>query len=128
MKLIMEPGDSIRRVGFKRWYERQLIEGHVYLVTALLAALLAALLMAVCVEDFGFNAPFEKVFRLLAIIFTAGLIAYFGARRFTLMPSLISPRKPGAPQRSPRRAASAGRTRTFPDPLTAATPPWHQTP
>jgi hypothetical protein len=29
--------ESIRKQGFRRWYERRLIEGHLYLVTAVLA-------------------------------------------------------------------------------------------
>ncbi len=33
-------GDDIRRRGFRRWYERQLIESHAYLVTAFLALVL----------------------------------------------------------------------------------------
>ena len=35
----MTPADGIRRLGFHRWYERQLIESHVYLVTGLLSRL-----------------------------------------------------------------------------------------
>lgn len=38
----MGPADSIRKIGFRRWYERQLIEGHLYLVTAVLALILFA--------------------------------------------------------------------------------------
>ena len=29
----MEPADSISRLGFARWYERQLIEGHAWFVS-----------------------------------------------------------------------------------------------
>jgi len=36
MKLV----DDLRRLGFRRWYERQLIESHAYLVTAFLALIL----------------------------------------------------------------------------------------
>ena len=35
-----EIGAEIRRRGFRRWYERQLIESHAYLVTAFLALIL----------------------------------------------------------------------------------------
>lgn len=37
----MTIGDRIQKLGFKRWYERTLIEGHVYLVTAILGMTLA---------------------------------------------------------------------------------------
>jgi phage FluMu protein Com len=36
MKLV----EDMRRLGFRRWYERQLIESHAYLVTAFLALIL----------------------------------------------------------------------------------------
>jgi hypothetical protein len=36
----VEIGEEIRKRGFRRWYERQLIEGHAYLVTAFLALIL----------------------------------------------------------------------------------------
>jgi len=36
----LEIGEEIRKRGFRRWYERQLIEGHAYLVTAFLALIL----------------------------------------------------------------------------------------
>lgn len=34
-------GERIQKLGFKRWYERTLIEGHVYLVTAVFGLILA---------------------------------------------------------------------------------------
>ena len=37
----MQAARYIRERGFRRWYERQLIESHAWLVTALLAALMA---------------------------------------------------------------------------------------
>lgn len=37
----MTIGERIKKLGFERWYERTLIEGHLYLVTALLGLTLA---------------------------------------------------------------------------------------
>jgi hypothetical protein len=34
-------GERIQQLGFKRWYERSLIESHVYLVTGFLGSILA---------------------------------------------------------------------------------------
>lgn len=34
--------DGIRRLGFRKWYERQLVESHVWLVTMVLALILTA--------------------------------------------------------------------------------------
>ena len=36
----MEPAAGIRKLGFKRWFERQLIESHVYLATVFLCLIL----------------------------------------------------------------------------------------
>lgn len=35
-------GEAIARVGFRRWYERQLIDGHVWLVVCFLAMIVVA--------------------------------------------------------------------------------------
>jgi hypothetical protein len=36
----MELAEGIKKVGFRRWYERQLIESHAYLITGLLSSIL----------------------------------------------------------------------------------------
>lgn len=38
----MNVADTIRKQGFRRWYERQLIEGHLCLVTVVLALIMFA--------------------------------------------------------------------------------------
>jgi hypothetical protein len=43
-----DPASGIRRLGFRRWYERQLLESHFWLVSCILAMLL----VAVCIETF----------------------------------------------------------------------------
>lgn len=77
----MEPADGIRKLGFKRWYERELIEGHVYLVTALLAAITAA----VCIEGVRFDQGMARASMLLVIIFVCGSLVLFSWRRFSAM-------------------------------------------
>jgi hypothetical protein len=49
----MTPADGIRKLGFRRWHERQLIESHLYLVTGFLSMIL----MLACFETFSFRAP-----------------------------------------------------------------------
>lgn len=74
----MEPARSIGRLGFKRWYERQLIEGHAWLVTCFLC------LIAVCVslEVASFrHSAFEAVFTA-AFILVTGVIGWHGLRRY----------------------------------------------
>jgi hypothetical protein len=60
----MELSQGISRIGFRRWYERQLIEGHLYLISGVLA-----LFMALAgFEGFGSRAPaWEILLRLGAM-------------------------------------------------------------
>lgn len=52
----MEPVESIRRLGFRRWYERQLIECHAWFVTCFIGMILvASALEASNTRDAGFD-------------------------------------------------------------------------
>lgn len=74
----MDAADSIRKQGFRRWYERQLVESHLYLVTALLALIMLAL---------GFEAfsaretPFDLVFNG-SLMAGGGALAWLSWRRY----------------------------------------------
>ncbi len=73
----VETARSIARLGFKRWYERQLIESHAWLVTCLLCGIA----IAVSLEMVSFKEPGTAIVTL-AFIFTAGLIVMHGLRRY----------------------------------------------
>ena len=47
----MEPADSIGRLGFSRWYERRLIEGHAWFVSAFICVIA----IAACAEELAFR-------------------------------------------------------------------------
>jgi hypothetical protein len=55
--------ESIRKLGFKRWYERQLIESHGYLVTCFLSMIL----IAVALDDVTAKAPALERLLMIAI-------------------------------------------------------------
>lgn len=56
--------EGIRRLGFQRWYERQLLESHLYFITGLLS-LIAVL---ACLEGLNFSMPlWESAVRTFAI-------------------------------------------------------------
>ena len=80
----MELSQGIRRFGFRRWYERQLIESHLYLVTGILALFMAI----ACFEDFGSRNPaWETLLRLAAM--TAGIgVCLWTFRRYLNMLAL----------------------------------------
>ena len=74
----MSPADGIRRLGFHRWYERQLIESHVYLVTSLLSLIL----VLACFEVFSFRAPGIKPFLMMALMVGGGVLCAASLRRY----------------------------------------------
>jgi hypothetical protein len=73
-----DPADAIRKLGFKKWYERQLIESHLYLVTCFLCMILVAALL----EEFSFRAPGLKPLVSLAWIAGGGLVGLFSWQRY----------------------------------------------
>ena len=61
----MEPAAGIRKLGFKRWFERQLIESHAYLVTVFLCLVLVIAVF----EQLGSRAgALERALMYAAII------------------------------------------------------------
>jgi hypothetical protein len=73
--------NAIRKFGFKRWYERKLIESHAYLITCFLSSIL----VAASAEDFSFRAPGVKPLALLAAIAGGALVGWFSWRRYRLI-------------------------------------------
>jgi predicted Zn finger-like uncharacterized protein len=74
----MEPADSIVRLGFRRWYERQLIEGHAWLVTCVLCMLcVAASLEGLSLRGAGWE-PLLKI----GFVFAGGLIGWHAWTRY----------------------------------------------
>lgn len=78
----MEVSEAIRRHGFRRWYERQLIESHAYLVTAFLALIL--LLAGIESLDLLHGSP---LYYALALVMAAaaGMLTFVAWRRFVTL-------------------------------------------
>ncbi len=77
----MDLSQGIRRIGFRRWYERELIESHLYLVSCILC------LVAVfaCLEGFSLRAPgWEVVLRLVAMA-AGGFACIWALSRYMAM-------------------------------------------
>lgn len=70
--------EGIRRLGFRRWYERELIEGHAWLVTGFLSLIV----VAVCLEQIDWRRPVQEAASILYIV--AGvLLCLFSLRRYS---------------------------------------------
>lgn len=74
----MEPAESIGRLGFRKWYERQLIEGHAWFVSCFLCMLA----VAACLEELSFRGPLERVIGYGSFVFLAGVIGVYGYLRY----------------------------------------------
>lgn len=75
----MRTGERIRRLGFRRWYERQLLESHAYLVGAFLA-LVVLLAGFEGLDLFRRSSVFYLVVLLVAA--AAGVCVIVAWRRF----------------------------------------------
>jgi len=74
--------EEIRRRGFRRWYERQLIESHAYLVTAFLSLIL--LLAGFEAMDALRGSPGYYV-AVVGVAAAAGVVMWVAWRRFTVL-------------------------------------------
>jgi hypothetical protein len=73
-----EPARSIERLGFKRWYERQLMEGHAWLVSCFLCALA----IAATLEVFGFRLSSAGGILTLAFVYVGALVCWHSLKRY----------------------------------------------
>ncbi len=69
---------KLRRYGFRKWYERQLINGHLSLVTCVLCMVL----MAALIEDLEFDEGLFKAATELLTLFGTGLVGWFAFTRY----------------------------------------------
>ena len=74
----MEPADSIRRLGFARWYERRLIEGHFWLISGVFCMIA----IAACVEEVSFRGSTARLLSYTTLILAAAAIGIYALRRY----------------------------------------------
>ena len=74
----MEPAHSIGKLGFRRWYERQLIESHAWLVTCFLCGLV----IAASLEALSFKESVFQSILMLGFAYAAGVMCWFALKRY----------------------------------------------
>jgi hypothetical protein len=74
----MEPADSIRRLGFARWYERRLIEGHAWFISGFVCMIA----IAACLEELNFRGSVARLFIYVIVVVAAGAIGIYGLMRY----------------------------------------------
>jgi hypothetical protein len=76
----MSIDDAFRKRGFRRWYERQLIESHAYLVTGFLSLIM----VAVAIETIAFRESLVNSLALTLIAGAGGYLCIFAVNRFNV--------------------------------------------
>jgi hypothetical protein len=77
----MEPADSIARLGFARWYERRLIEGHAWFVSTFVCMIA----IAACFEELHFRGSIARLLAYVLVIAAAAAIGLYGFRRYQVI-------------------------------------------
>lgn len=77
-------GDGIHRIGFRRWYERQLIHGHLWLA----ACFLAIVLCASGLELLSSRAGAGELVLDATLAAGGALLAWFAWRRYVALMTL----------------------------------------
>jgi len=80
----MSTAESIRKFGFKRWYERTLIESHAYLVTCFLGMITTFAGLQLVADH---NSVTQSLLGFVASAFGVVLVV-IGLRRYTLLLAL----------------------------------------
>lgn len=74
----MEPADSIGRLGFARWYERRLIEGHAWFVSCFLCLIA----IVACMEELTLRGPLARLLGYSVLVVAAFAIGLYAMRRY----------------------------------------------
>jgi len=83
-RIAMSTAESIRKFGFKRWYERTLIESHAYLVTCFLGMITTFAGLQLVADH---NSVTQSLLGFVASAFGVVLVV-IGLRRYTLLLAL----------------------------------------
>ena len=74
----MEPADSISRLGFARWYERRLIEGHAWFISGFFCIVA----IAACMEELNFRGSILRLLAYVTLVAAAAAIGVYGFVRY----------------------------------------------
>jgi hypothetical protein len=77
----MYPATRIGTLGFRRWYERKLIEAHAYFITCFLCMIMAA----VSLEGIELRTMTIKSFPMLMLVFAGVVVAIHTYNRFRVL-------------------------------------------
>lgn len=74
----VEPADSIKRLGFARWYERRLIEGHAWFISGILCMVA----IPACFEELAYRGSIPRLLFYVGIVAAAAVLGLYGLNRY----------------------------------------------
>lgn len=74
----MTPAEGIAKLGFRRWYERELIEGHVYFITCFFSLVM----VVACLEHIDWRGSLVQLAFTVAALALGGLLCIGAFRRY----------------------------------------------
>lgn len=77
----MQLARDVSKRGFRSWYERQLLESHLYLITCILCALV----VLACVEGISLRENVVRGIVLLLVGAGSGLVSVLAWQRYTVL-------------------------------------------
>ena len=77
----MTPAQGIEKLGFRRWYERQLIEGHLYFVTCFLSLIA----LAAGLEQLDVRGPLLQQLGMVALIVGSAFLCFKSLRWYNFL-------------------------------------------
>jgi hypothetical protein len=77
----MTPAEGITKLGFRQWYERELIEGHAYLVTSFMSLILTA----ACLEQLDWRGSIAYVGLTVCAVLLGAALCVGALRRYSFM-------------------------------------------
>ena len=77
----MTPAQGIDKLGFRRWYERQLIEGHVYFVTCFLSLIV----LAASLEQIDLHGPLGQQIWLATLVAGSAWLCFKSLRWYNFL-------------------------------------------
>ena len=77
----MSPAQGIDKLGFRRWYERQLIEGHVYFVTCFLSMIV----FAASLEQFDGKGPLGQQIWMASLVAASAFVSFKTLRWYNFL-------------------------------------------
>ena len=77
----MELSEGIRRLGFRGWYERQLIAGHLYLISGFLCLIM----VIASLEEFSVRMPVWETCVRFAAMISGSAVCLWAWRRYLVM-------------------------------------------